>query len=52
MTDRRVTTATLALVLVGLLVGGAVVVVLLVLDHTAYHLGELVVVRRALGIWR
>jgi DinB superfamily len=25
---------------------------LLVLDHTAYHLGELVVVRRALGIWR
>jgi hypothetical protein len=24
---------------------------LLVLDHTAYHLGELVVVRRALGIW-
>jgi uncharacterized damage-inducible protein DinB len=25
---------------------------LLVLDHSAYHLGELVVVRRALGIWR
>jgi uncharacterized damage-inducible protein DinB len=25
--------------------------VLLVLDHTAYHLGELVVVRRTLGIW-
>ena len=25
--------------------------VLLVLDHSAYHLGELVVVRRALGIW-
>ena len=24
---------------------------LLVLDHTAYHLGELVVVRRTLGIW-
>ena len=24
---------------------------LLVLDHNAYHLGELVVVRRALGIW-
>jgi hypothetical protein len=24
---------------------------LLVADHTAYHLGELVVVRRALGIW-
>jgi hypothetical protein len=24
---------------------------LLVTDHTAYHLGELVVVRRALGIW-
>jgi uncharacterized damage-inducible protein DinB len=24
---------------------------LLVLDHTAYHLGELVVLRRALGIW-
>jgi hypothetical protein len=24
---------------------------LLVIDHTAYHLGELVVVRRALGIW-
>jgi hypothetical protein len=24
---------------------------LLVLDHTAYHLGELVVVRRALGLW-
>jgi uncharacterized damage-inducible protein DinB len=24
---------------------------LLVLDHTAYHLGEMVVVRRALGIW-
>jgi hypothetical protein len=26
--------------------------VLLVLDHTAYHVGELVVVRRALGIWK
>jgi hypothetical protein len=25
---------------------------LLVADHTAYHLGELVVVRRALGIWK
>ena len=25
---------------------------LLVLDHTAYHVGELVVVRRALGIWK
>lgn len=25
---------------------------LLVLDHTAYHVGELVVVRRALGIWQ
>jgi uncharacterized damage-inducible protein DinB len=24
---------------------------LLVADHTAYHLGELVVVRRALGAW-
>ena len=24
---------------------------LLVVDHTAYHMGELVVVRRALGIW-
>jgi hypothetical protein len=25
--------------------------ILLVADHTAYHLGELVVVRRALGAW-
>jgi hypothetical protein len=24
----------------------------LVADHTAYHLGELVVVRRLLGIWQ
>ena len=24
---------------------------LLVADHTAYHLGQMVVVRRALGIW-
>jgi uncharacterized damage-inducible protein DinB len=26
--------------------------VLLVVDHTAYHVGQLVAVRRALGIWR
>jgi hypothetical protein len=26
--------------------------VLLVLDHTAYHLGELIVVRRLLGAWK
>jgi hypothetical protein len=25
---------------------------LLVVDHTAYHLGELIVVRRLLGAWR
>jgi uncharacterized damage-inducible protein DinB len=25
--------------------------VLLVADHTAYHVGQLVAVRRALGIW-
>jgi hypothetical protein len=25
---------------------------LLVADHTAYHLGELIVVRRLLGAWR
>ena len=25
---------------------------LLVADHTAYHVGELVVVRRLLGIWK
>jgi uncharacterized damage-inducible protein DinB len=24
---------------------------LLVADHTSYHLGQMVVVRRALGIW-
>jgi uncharacterized damage-inducible protein DinB len=26
--------------------------VLLVADHTAYHVGQLVAVRRALGIWK
>jgi len=26
--------------------------ILLVADHTAYHLGELVVVRRLLGVWK
>ena len=26
--------------------------ILLVADHTAYHVGQLVAVRRALGIWR
>jgi uncharacterized damage-inducible protein DinB len=25
---------------------------LLIVDHNAYHLGQLVAVRRALGIWR
>jgi uncharacterized damage-inducible protein DinB len=25
--------------------------ILLVVDHNAYHLGQLVAVRRALGIW-
>jgi uncharacterized damage-inducible protein DinB len=25
---------------------------LLVADHTSYHLGQMVVVRRALGIWQ
>jgi uncharacterized damage-inducible protein DinB len=25
--------------------------ILLVVDHTAYHVGQLVAVRRALGIW-
>ena len=25
--------------------------ILLVADHTAYHVGQLVAVRRALGIW-
>ena len=26
--------------------------ILLVADHTAYHVGQLVAVRRALGIWK
>ena len=26
--------------------------ILLVADHTAYHVGQLVALRRALGIWR
>ena len=26
--------------------------ILLIIDHTAYHVGQLVAVRRALGIWR
>jgi hypothetical protein len=40
VTDRRVTTATLALVLVGLLVGGAVVVVLLVAGRVRSAVGS------------
>jgi uncharacterized damage-inducible protein DinB len=26
--------------------------ILLVIDHTAYHVGQLVALRRALGIWK